>query len=58
MAGQTWLRTLDKELKPQKLNTSSKEKLQALFLVLIGTVLAVGYTRPVIGYPVSNLTNR
>jgi len=58
MAGQTWLRTLDRELKPQKLNTSSKEKLQALFLVLIGTILAVNYTRSVIEYSVPSLIDK
>lgn len=46
-AGHTWLKKLDEKLKPQYLSTCSKEQLHALFLLLIGTILAVGYTRPV-----------
>jgi hypothetical protein len=46
IAGHTWLKTLDEKVKPQYLSTCSKEELHALFLLLIGTILAVGYTRP------------
>lgn len=46
VAGHTWLKTLDEKLKPQCLSTYSKGQLYALFLLLIGTILAVGYTRP------------
>lgn len=46
IAGHTWLQTLDEKVKPQYLSTCSKEELHVLFLLLIGTVLAVGYTRP------------
>jgi hypothetical protein len=46
IAGHSWLKTLDEKLKPQYLSTCSKEQLHALFLLLIGTILAVGYTSP------------
>lgn len=46
LAGHIWLKTLEEKLKPQYLSTCSKEQLHALFLLLIGTILAVGYTRP------------
>lgn len=47
VAGNAWLKALDEKLKLQYLSTCSKEQLHALFLLLIGTILAVGYTRPV-----------
>ena len=46
IAGHTWLKTLNEKVKPQYLSTCSKEELHAIFLLLIGTILAVGYTRP------------
>jgi hypothetical protein len=46
MAGHQFLKSLDKRLKPQHLKDCSKDELQSLFLLVIGTILAVGYTDP------------
>jgi hypothetical protein len=53
MAGQDFLRFLDQKLKTDSLKTcvKVKEEGQALFLLLFGTILAVGYTNPVVGNP-------
>jgi hypothetical protein len=42
---------LEKSLKPQSLGKLSKNELQVLFLMLIGTILAVGYAQPVDEFP-------
>lgn len=47
-AGQDFLKFLDRELKPDSLKTCSKGDFQALFLLLFGTILAVGYNRPMV----------
>ncbi|RSM12584.1 hypothetical protein CEP52_002288 [Fusarium oligoseptatum] len=44
-AGHDFLRFLDKNLNASQLATATLDKLRALFLVLFGTILAIGYTR-------------
>jgi hypothetical protein len=44
-AGDKFLTCLNKELNSQPLFTLSMEKRQALFLLIFGTILAIGYTR-------------
>lgn len=51
IAGQKILSALDYKLRPQNLAKSSKQDLEALFLVVFGTILAVGYTAPTMNYP-------
>jgi hypothetical protein len=46
LSGQEWLELLEKQLKPHILASRTKEHLQLLFLLVFGTVLAVGYTIP------------
>lgn len=50
MAGHNFLGVLEERLKPQSLKDylakHSKDYLQALFLLVVGTILAVGYTEP------------
>ena len=47
IAGQDILRLLDQKLRPDSLRSSTSETLQSLFLLLFGTILAVGYVRPI-----------
>lgn len=51
IAGQKILSTLDHKLRLQKLAKSSKQDLEALFLVVFSPILAVGYTAPTMNYP-------
>jgi hypothetical protein len=46
LSGQQWLKLLEKQLKPHILASRTKEQLQLLFLLVFGTILAVGYTGP------------
>jgi len=46
MAGHGFLRNLDEKLKAQSLKDCSRDDLQALFLLVVGTILAVGYVEP------------
>ena len=46
IAGHEFLASLDKLLKPQQLKNCTKNHLQSLFLMVLGTILAAGYTRP------------
>jgi hypothetical protein len=46
VAGHKFLKRLDKQLKAQHLKNCSGDDLRSLFLVVIGTILAVGYTDP------------
>lgn len=46
VAGHGLLKELDERLKPQSLNDCSGDDLRALFLLVFGTILAVGYTKP------------
>jgi hypothetical protein len=46
IAGHTILLFLDGRLKPDSLRACSRENLEATFLLLVGTILAVGYTHP------------
>jgi hypothetical protein len=48
VAGHNFLKFLDDKLRPQSLKHCSKEELHALFLLVVGTILAVGYTGPVL----------
>jgi hypothetical protein len=43
MAGHKFLKTLDKRLKPEYLKTCSGDELRFLFLLVFGTIRAVGY---------------
>ncbi|KAH8595430.1 hypothetical protein B0O99DRAFT_594602 [Bisporella sp. PMI_857] len=47
MAGHSFLRNLDKKLRPQSLKNCSCDDLRALFLLVVGTILAVGYVEEV-----------
>ncbi|CZR64042.1 uncharacterized protein PAC_13939 [Phialocephala subalpina] len=49
IAGHDFLTILDERLKPQSLKECSEAELRALFLVVFGTILAVGYTQPTLG---------
>lgn len=51
LAGERCLRFLDKKLTPQSLGSLSRNELQALFLMVLGTVLAIGYAQPVAQSP-------
>jgi hypothetical protein len=44
VAGHSLLKVLDKKLKPESLKKCSEDDLQALFLLVVGTILTVGYT--------------
>jgi hypothetical protein len=46
LAGHKFLKSLDKKLKAQSLNSCSRANLQALFLLVTGTILAISYTEP------------
>lgn len=46
VAGHKLLKVLDEKLKPQSLKGCSEDDLQALFLLVVGTILAVGYAEP------------
>jgi len=46
LAGYKFLKSLDKKLEAQSLNDCSRADLQALFLLVTGTILAIGYTEP------------
>lgn len=46
IAGHELLKVLDEKLKPQSLKDCSEDDLHALFLLVVGTILAVGYTEP------------
>lgn len=46
LAGHTFLKFLDKKLETQSLNDCSRTDLQTLFLLVIGTILAIFYTEP------------
>ncbi len=48
ITGHNFLKFLDEKLRPQSLQQCSKEDLHALFLLVVGTILAVGYTDPVV----------
>jgi hypothetical protein len=47
LAGHSFLLELDRKLTPTHLASCSQEGLEALFLVIFGTTLAVGYASPV-----------
>jgi len=44
IAGHNFLAGLDKLLKPQQLRSCSRSQFQSLYLMIFGTILAVGYT--------------
>ncbi|KAF4635574.1 hypothetical protein G7Y89_g2527 [Cudoniella acicularis] len=44
IAGHEFLKDLDRRLRPEALKRCDENVLQALFLLLVGTILAVGYT--------------
>ncbi|PQE06195.1 Zn(II)2Cys6 transcription factor protein [Rutstroemia sp. NJR-2017a BBW] len=46
ITGHEFLKVLDEKLKPQSLKDCTKDDLYALFLLVVGTILAVGYTEP------------
>ena len=46
LAGHKFLKSLEKKLKAQSLNDCSRVDLQTLFLLVTGTILAIGYTEP------------
>jgi hypothetical protein len=46
LAGHDVLKFLEGKLKPDSLKACTKEDFQAFFLLIFGTILAVGYTRP------------
>jgi hypothetical protein len=48
LAGHDVLNFLDGKLKPDSLKACTKEGLQAVFLLIFGSILAVGYTEPVV----------
>jgi hypothetical protein len=52
MAGHSFLKFLDRRLTPEHLKNSSKSGLQCLFLLIVGTTLSVGYSRPIPVQPV------
>jgi hypothetical protein len=47
ITGQGFLKFLDSKLRPQSLASCAKEEIQTLYLLVIGTVLAVGYSSSV-----------
>ena len=49
MAGHGFLQFLGRKLKSDTLKIYTKAELQSVSLLLFGTILAVGYTRPVAG---------
>jgi hypothetical protein len=51
LAGERLLSFLEKSLTAQSLGTLSKYELQVLFLMIVGTILAIGYAQPVIESP-------
>jgi hypothetical protein len=51
MTGHDLLLELDRKLSPQELAVCSKEDLQALFLIVFGTILAIGYFPPATKFP-------
>jgi hypothetical protein len=51
MAGHQCLKYLDRRLKPQCLALCSLDDLRALFLFAVGTIIAVGFTRPLKEHP-------
>jgi hypothetical protein len=46
LAGHSFLLELDRKLTPTHLASCSQASLQALFLMIFGTILAVGYASP------------
>jgi hypothetical protein len=46
VAGYHVLNFLDRKVRPEFLRASSKATLEAVFLMLVGTILAIGYSRP------------
>jgi hypothetical protein len=46
ITGHEFLKVLDEKLKPQSLKDCTKDDLYALFLLVVGTILAVRYTEP------------
>jgi hypothetical protein len=51
LSGHNCLEYLDRKLKPQSLALCSLDALRALFLLLVGTSLAVGYAKPTMEHP-------
>ena len=51
LSGHNCLGYLDRRLKPQSLALCSLDDLRALFLLLVGTSLAVGYAKPTMEHP-------
>jgi hypothetical protein len=47
IAGHKFLNFLGERLEPQALESCSHKDLQVLFLLTVGIILAVGYTRPI-----------
>jgi hypothetical protein len=52
LAGHNFLMVLDQKLRPNFLASCPKSGLQALFLLVFGTILAVGYVSPVKESPI------
>lgn len=48
LAGHKFLKFLDKKLEAQSLNNCSRVDLQTLFLLVIGTIIAICYTEPAV----------
>lgn len=51
LAGEQLLHFLEKQLTPQSLANRSKNEQQVLFLMIIGTILAIGYAQPMVESP-------
>ncbi|PMD33109.1 hypothetical protein L207DRAFT_639814 [Hyaloscypha variabilis F] len=51
LGGERLLSFLEKRLTAQSLGTLSKNELQVLFLMIVGTILAIGYAQPVTESP-------
>ncbi len=60
VSGHAFLAELDQKLTPMALANSSHDSLQALFLLIFGTILAVGYSPPIDNspiFPVEDVSN-
>jgi hypothetical protein len=50
-AGEQFLPFLERQLSPQSLANRSRYELQVIFLMIVGTILAIGYARPTVESP-------
>jgi hypothetical protein len=56
-AGNEVLRLLEALLEPKTLAQTSRQKLGTIFIILVGTIIAIGYVSPRTLYPVSERRN-